>query len=591
MEYIPGGDIFTLLQNVGSLSEENARTYTVQIVKALQFLRDNGIIHRDIKPDNILITAQGNIKLADFGLSYFGVQKQPIRAASLIKPRSVIRRPKPCGSVTLTQLKEMALTPAIKDKSTPSLPRIFDSNHELLFVESSEISTSSAAMTQHKRSSSISISPSPSPPPLWPTDNSKKVDLNDTTEESSDVINSRELQSLPNSNLHVDQNLQPKVTAPKTTEPFTSNATNPLLNQLSTLLIPPNSFYDNKPPLPPQKGDDDTQSGVSNNVVGTPDYMAPEIILSKSHTYTADYWSLGVVVFEMLTGIPPFHGTDEDDTFRRILTGAACWEELDEAEVSDTVKDFIKKLLTVNPKQRLGSKSVKQIMRHPWFDGIDWDHVESLPPVFVPDTSRLDNYKDYFSDRYNFNEKNEIDIIEDMQLSVEENEGKLISNQKEPGAIRVSSASSLPIQSMPFSLFAESETVNRTNCSSNNLNRSETTTHHLEEHTVHVNKTFTEKHTVHAKAHFAKHEMDDDDDLSSFPTISFEHLKDTNVQIANRLRQEKRRASEVYRAKDNLLPLTTPNIRESTSHTQVSLPQSPLCPEKNNGDKSGFLSG
>lgn len=68
LEFVPGGDFLSLLQRNSIISEVNARFYIAEISLALQFVHDLGFIHRDIKPDNILIDAQGHIKLTDFGL-------------------------------------------------------------------------------------------------------------------------------------------------------------------------------------------------------------------------------------------------------------------------------------------------------------------------------------------------------------------------------------------------------------------------------------------------------------------------------------------------------------------------------------------
>ncbi|EKX34402.1 hypothetical protein GUITHDRAFT_56792, partial [Guillardia theta CCMP2712] len=73
MEYVQGGDCYTLLQGIGSLSEEWARQYMAEMVLALEYLHNKRIIHRDLKPDNILINSDGHLKLTDFGLSDMGL--------------------------------------------------------------------------------------------------------------------------------------------------------------------------------------------------------------------------------------------------------------------------------------------------------------------------------------------------------------------------------------------------------------------------------------------------------------------------------------------------------------------------------------
>ena len=76
MEYLPGGDFASLLENVGRLSESTARFYLAEIVLAIEHLHKLSIIHRDLKPENILLSSTGHIKLTDFGLSQLGKLNQ-----------------------------------------------------------------------------------------------------------------------------------------------------------------------------------------------------------------------------------------------------------------------------------------------------------------------------------------------------------------------------------------------------------------------------------------------------------------------------------------------------------------------------------
>ena len=81
MEFMKGGDFSSLLENVGAFEEDTAKYYIAQIILALEYLHSKGVIHRDLKPDNILIDADGKIKLTDFGLSEAGLRKIKTTAA------------------------------------------------------------------------------------------------------------------------------------------------------------------------------------------------------------------------------------------------------------------------------------------------------------------------------------------------------------------------------------------------------------------------------------------------------------------------------------------------------------------------------
>jgi serine/threonine protein kinase len=76
MEYLPGGDLLSMLQTVRALDEDVARIYIAETVLALEYLHGLGIVHRDVKPDNMLVDKEGHIKLTDFGLSKRGLLKR-----------------------------------------------------------------------------------------------------------------------------------------------------------------------------------------------------------------------------------------------------------------------------------------------------------------------------------------------------------------------------------------------------------------------------------------------------------------------------------------------------------------------------------
>ncbi|CAF3504639.1 unnamed protein product [Rotaria socialis] len=120
---------------------------------------------------------------------------------------------------------------------------------------------------------------------------------------------------------------------------------------------------------------------------GTIEYMAPEVVKGgdAGHDFTVDWWSLGVLTFELLTGASPFTVDGDRNTQPDISKRIVKNHPLIPNHISKIAKDFILKLLTKNPKRRLGSKGLEDIKRHPFFGtDIDWDailHKRTQAPV------------------------------------------------------------------------------------------------------------------------------------------------------------------------------------------------------------------
>uniref|UniRef100_A0A8C8AN78 cGMP-dependent protein kinase n=1 Tax=Otus sunia TaxID=257818 RepID=A0A8C8AN78_9STRI len=109
---------------------------------------------------------------------------------------------------------------------------------------------------------------------------------------------------------------------------------------------------------------------------GTPEYVAPEIILSKGHDFSVDFWSLGILVYELLAGSPPFSGTDQMMTYNLILKGI---EKLDFPKIiRRRPEDLIRRLCRQNPTERLGNlrNGINDIRKHRWLSGFNWDGLK-----------------------------------------------------------------------------------------------------------------------------------------------------------------------------------------------------------------------
>ena len=106
------------------------------------------------------------------------------------------------------------------------------------------------------------------------------------------------------------------------------------------------------------------------STVGTPDYIAPEVFGEKGYTETVDWWSLGVILFEMLVGYPPFFAEEPSITCQKILHWRKTLMIPQEANLSSSSIDLIRRLVA-DPQDRLGIMGVEEIKAHPFFAGVD----------------------------------------------------------------------------------------------------------------------------------------------------------------------------------------------------------------------------
>ena len=213
MEYLPGGDFMNLLIKKDILSEEEARFYTAELILSIESIHKLDCIHRDIKPDNVLIDKTGHIKLSDFGLA------------------------------------------KVSDK-------IFE----------------------------------------------KKEEIED---------------------------------------------------------FQPNSHQKNF------------------SCVGTAYYVAPEVLKKKGYGPEIDWWSVGVIFFEMLVGYAPFCSKETSEVCYKVLNWKKFLKIPSKVKISEEAEDLICKLIN-NPNERLGLKGADEIKKHPFFKGVDWDNIRNTKAPFIP---------------------------------------------------------------------------------------------------------------------------------------------------------------------------------------------------------------
>ncbi|CAD8088532.1 unnamed protein product [Paramecium primaurelia] len=241
MEYLPGGDLMTLLMKKDIFTEKESQFYMAESIMAVDSVHKLKYIHRDLKPDNILLQSDGHIKLSDFGLCKY-VESRGTR----LDERISIHKPEDKGSNTTTFKRNR-----IKAYST----------------------------------------------------------------------------------------------------------------------------------------------------VGTPDYIAPEVFGKSGYNETADWWSLGAILFEMLVGYPPFFSDDPSSTCKNIINWKKTLAIPPEAKLSPAAIDLILRLMS-DAQNRLGVNGVNEIKAHPFFSGIDWKNLRSKASPYIPeikselDTRNFDKFEE-----------------------------------------------------------------------------------------------------------------------------------------------------------------------------------------------------
>ncbi|GFT17352.1 hypothetical protein NPIL_268832 [Nephila pilipes] len=148
--------------------------------------------------------------------------------------------------------------------------------------------------------------------------------------------------------------------------------------------------------------DRETKQFTDKQVYGTPEYIAPEVILRQGYGKPVDWWSMGIILYEFLVGCVPFFGETPEELFAHVINDEIEWPANNEWPATDDAKDLISCLLQQNPRDRLGTGGAHEVKEHQFFDEIDWNSILRQKAEFVPQLDSEDDtsYFDTRTERY-----------------------------------------------------------------------------------------------------------------------------------------------------------------------------------------------
>uniref|UniRef100_A0A4W3KGE1 non-specific serine/threonine protein kinase n=1 Tax=Callorhinchus milii TaxID=7868 RepID=A0A4W3KGE1_CALMI len=164
----------------------------------------------------------------------------------------------------------------------------------------------------------------------------------------------------------------------------------------------------------------DAREFLDKQVCGTPEYIAPEVILRQGYGKPVDWWAMGIILYEFVVGCVPFFGDTPEELFGQVISDEINWPEGDDTPPLDT-QDLITMLLRQNPLERLGTGGAYEVKQHDFFHGLDWNGLLRQKAEFIPQLESEDDtsYFDTRSERYHHMETEEEDEANEEDFNLE----------------------------------------------------------------------------------------------------------------------------------------------------------------------------
>uniref|UniRef100_A0A7N9AVR0 non-specific serine/threonine protein kinase n=1 Tax=Mastacembelus armatus TaxID=205130 RepID=A0A7N9AVR0_9TELE len=163
----------------------------------------------------------------------------------------------------------------------------------------------------------------------------------------------------------------------------------------------------------------DAREFSDKQVCGTPEYIAPEVILRQGYGKPVDWWAMGIILYEFLVGCVPFFGDTPEELFGQVISDEINWPEGEDAPPPDA-QELITLLLRQNPLERMGAGGAAEVKQHQFFHILDWNGLLRQKAEFIPQLESEDDtsYFDTRSERYHHLETEEEDT-NDEDFNVE----------------------------------------------------------------------------------------------------------------------------------------------------------------------------